>query len=267
MCAKLPFDSWRIRHDRVKMHIQSLGIESGLIVDMEPFGLFSHLIPSSAFSEFGHLFHQRERQGLVPDLLMTSPADHGPQATQLCELKLISTGVTYYQTGSGERSVETRAKQLPKLYRDKARNIEHLYCGAVEGQTGRVQQKLEQFGDLQCFVVGQFGEASLDLHSYLKKCVTAKSRKMANVLGRPPSEFKESQILQYVWYSLSVRAVHAQSPCLLSHLGHTGDKARDAAMLRDAARSCEERVRQDVRAHFESSGRGRHLKRVGHLIL
>ena len=134
MCATLPFDSWRLRHDKVKMEIQSIGLDSGLIVDAEPFGLFSHLIPSSAFSENGHLFYNRERQGLVPDFLITSLSAHGPQASQLSKLKMISAGVSYYKSGSGERSVDLRAKQLPKLYRDKAKNIDNNYCGSAEGQ-------------------------------------------------------------------------------------------------------------------------------------
>ena len=95
MCATLPFDSWRTRHDTVKMEIQSIGIDSGIIVDTEPFGLFSHLIPAAAYSENGHLFYHRERQGLVPDFLMTIPTDHGPQASQLCELNLLSAGATW----------------------------------------------------------------------------------------------------------------------------------------------------------------------------
>ena len=176
MCAKLPFDTWRIRHDSVKMMIQSLGIESGLIVDTEPFGLFSHLIPASAYSENGHLFHHRERQGLVPDFLVTSPPDHGQQSSFLCELKMISAGLTYYQSRSGDRSVEIRAKQLPKLYRDKAKNIDKTYCRVQPNQKGPVERRLEQFGDISCFVIGQFSEASPDLHSFISKCASSKSK-------------------------------------------------------------------------------------------
>ena len=40
----LPFGSLQTIHDTVIMEIQSIGINSGLIGDTEPFGLFSHLI-------------------------------------------------------------------------------------------------------------------------------------------------------------------------------------------------------------------------------
>ena len=201
--------------------IQSLGIESGLIVDTEPFGLFSHLIPASAYSENGHLFHHRERQGLVPDFLVTSPPDHGQQSSFLCELKLISMGLIYYQSQSGDRSVEIRAKQLPKLYRDKAKNIDKTYCRVQPNQKGPVERRLEQFGDICCFVIGQFSEASPDLHSFISKCASSKSKRMANVLGRPPSAFEESQILQQLRRRLSVCATRAQASCMLARLGHT----------------------------------------------
>ena len=76
MCTTLPFDYWLIRQDKVKMEIQSLGLEYGLLVDTEPFGLFSHLIPSSAYVENGHLHHYCVHQGLVPDFLVSRLSGH-----------------------------------------------------------------------------------------------------------------------------------------------------------------------------------------------
>ena len=160
---------------------------------------------------------------LIPNFLITCPTDNGPQAAQLCELKLISAGATYYKSGSGDRWVDVRARQLPKLYKDKAKNIDRLYCGAREGQRGPIEKRLEEFGDLSCFVVGQFCEVSPDLHNFLKKCAVEKSRRLANVLGRPPSAFEESQVLQQLRWRLSVCSIRAQSSCLLSRLGHTGE--------------------------------------------
>ena len=181
------------------MEIQSLCTESGLFIDIEPFGLFSHLIPAAAYLETGHLHHHRERQGLLPDFLIASPSDHGHQAAQLCELKLISAGATYYKSGSGDRSVDVRARQLPRLYQDKAKNIDRNYCGNAEGQVGPVQRRLEQFGDLAGFVIGQFGEGSHDLHQYLIKCAdSAVSPNAWLMLQEGPS-----QILKGVSYSSS----------------------------------------------------------------
>ena len=85
MCATLPFDSWRVRHDRIKFELHSLAIDAGVIVDSEPYSLFSHLIPASAQDPTSQLHYKRERQGLIPDLSLSFPSDPGSM-THLAEL-------------------------------------------------------------------------------------------------------------------------------------------------------------------------------------
>ena len=65
MCATLPFDSWRVRHDKIKSEIRSIGYDSGVNIDAEPYGLFSAHIPAAAVAENGHLHHK-----LLLNLLM-----------------------------------------------------------------------------------------------------------------------------------------------------------------------------------------------------
>ena len=55
MCAKLPFDSWRIRHDTCKLSIVETAIKSRVECEAEVFGLFRDLIPSEVFEENGQL--------------------------------------------------------------------------------------------------------------------------------------------------------------------------------------------------------------------
>ena len=98
MCAQLPFDTWRVRHDRVKFLLHTLAMEAGVIVDSEPYGLFSHLIPSAAQSAGGHLHHKRERQGLIPDLMLSFPSENGNTSAHLAELKILSAGATFYHS-------------------------------------------------------------------------------------------------------------------------------------------------------------------------
>ena len=81
------------------------------------------------------------------------------------------------------------------------------------------------------------------------------------------TQILKSQILQYLRRRLSVCSLRAQASCLLSRLGHMGEGSKDAATRRDIAKSMEERARQDIRAHWESSVRGRHITRVGHLVI
>ena len=93
MCATLPFDSWRVRHDIVKSELRAIGYDSGVNVDPEPYGLFSPHIPATALANTGHLHHLRERQGLVPDLLIGFP-NTVDNTDFLGEIKLISAGIS-----------------------------------------------------------------------------------------------------------------------------------------------------------------------------
>ena len=71
---------------------------------------------------------------------MTVPTEHGPQASQLCELKLLSTGATWHH--AADKTVEFRARQLPRSYIDKAKNIDKVCCRTGDGQVGPIQQTL-----------------------------------------------------------------------------------------------------------------------------
>ena len=97
--------------------------------------------------------------------------------------------------------MDGRARQLPRIYQDKAKNIDHVYCGTTEGQVGPVQRRLEQFGELAGFVIGQFCEGSHDLHQYLIKCANEKTKHQARASGLAVSDFKRSQILQLLFGS------------------------------------------------------------------
>ena len=192
-------------------------------------------------------------------------ANFGPQAAHLAELKLLSAGATWYH--SGDKTVDVRARQLPRIYKEKAKVIDKTYCGTVEGQIGVVERRLEEFGTLAGFVVGQLGEASQDLHLFLKKCAKEKATKVANMTGHPLSISCESQILQQMRRRLSVCSIRAQSACLLSRLGHTGEGAKSAADRRIAVRVREELLKQDFRNHWEAHLRGRQPIQFGRLHL
>ena len=75
----------------------------------------------------------------MPDLLITFPTEHGPTSGQLAEIKSLSAGDTWYQ--SKRKTVDERAKGLPKLYLDKAKNIDRKYCGTPVDQEGPLEQR------------------------------------------------------------------------------------------------------------------------------
>ena len=261
MCATLPCDSWRVRHDKLKSEIRAIGHEAGVSVDPEPFGLFSPFVPAAALEVNGHLQHLRERQGLIPDLLVNFPHDHSPSSSFLCELKSLSAGKTWYH--GHRKSVDVRASKLEKEYKDKARHIDQLYSGTTEDPVGPVQQKLESYGRLFGLVVGQLSECSQDLHDLLVRFADEKAANSSCYQGIALSISQKSMILQQYRRRLSVCAIRAQLACLLSRLGHFSENARHAAQRRAQCMSREEASRVDLRIHFQAHVRGRRLHHVG----
>ena len=111
---------------------------------------------------FEDLHSIRARQAIIPDLLIIFPVEHGPSSNQLAEIKVLNAGKTWYS--SNEKAVDKKAKQVPKLYLDKAKKIDRKYLNKEENQIGLLQRRLQSYGQLQSLVVGQYGEVSQDLH-------------------------------------------------------------------------------------------------------
>ena len=68
MCAHLPGDSWRWRHDEIKLCIVNMCNESKVRAEAEVFGRFRDLLPPHLFEQGGDLQFGRQRAGLTPDL-------------------------------------------------------------------------------------------------------------------------------------------------------------------------------------------------------
>merc|ERR1711940_418399 len=77
MCAHLPGDSWRWRHDAVKLCIINICNDNKIRADAEVFGLFRDLIPPEVFQAGGELQYGQQRVGLTPDLLLRIPTPDG----------------------------------------------------------------------------------------------------------------------------------------------------------------------------------------------
>ena len=98
MCARLPGDTWRIKHDLVKLALSNFCHEARLVVDVEVFGLFSHLIPTLATSADGSLSRIRERQALIPDFNLHLQNPSGLPTETLADVKGINAGLTWYKS-------------------------------------------------------------------------------------------------------------------------------------------------------------------------
>ena len=115
-CRDIPDDSWRHRHDTVKLALVAEMLASKVTHDCEVYGLFADLLPAAAQGEGEALQWGRARQGLVPDFRIHLPTPEGP-TDHLAELKVIGAGATWYPRGVEGRRSDRRAEGLNRLYR------------------------------------------------------------------------------------------------------------------------------------------------------
>ena len=127
-----------------------------------------------------------------------------------------------------------------------------------------MQQRLESLGELQCLVVGRFGEGSTDLHVLLKRLAEARANNVARAMGRPTSVSEAGMILAQYRRVLACTFVRAQASCLLARLGHMDEGARQAATRRQVTLREEDLSRREAQAFFQANVRGRG-PRVGRL--
>ena len=117
-CTDIYGDTYRTRHDRIKQHVMSEAMLSGVFVDCEVYGQFSDLLPASLMEEGGELQWGRARQGKVPDYKFLLNTPNGPESS-LAELKIISAGKSRYPRGVIGKGTDRRAALIPKEYETK----------------------------------------------------------------------------------------------------------------------------------------------------
>ena len=148
MCAALPGDSWRWRHDTVKLCLMNICNDAKIRCDAEVFGLFRDLIPPELTVEGGELQYGRQRIGLTPDLLLRIPSPDG-LSDCLGEIKCLSAGVTRYSPGKTEKQTDRRARELPATYRRPLERLDRRYHGTQPGETGPLDTRLQGYNELQ----------------------------------------------------------------------------------------------------------------------
>ena len=122
--------------------------------------MFSGLLTQRGLSR---IKEDRDRQGLVPDFKITLKIAGQPVPT-LHELKNNSSSRSRYKVTLKQKGVDKRAEKLSEEYLQKARDADVLYGGAIEGELGKVDQKLLSFPRVVGLVFGNWGEASEVMH-------------------------------------------------------------------------------------------------------
>ena len=158
-------DDWRKHHANMKMMLSRMLRWARMPFQCEVFNMFAHLIPQEGLSR---MERGRKRQGLVPDFLLELDGERGQKKDELAELKVICCCPSRYKMIPPPppphrefiKAVDRRARVLTEEYVKKVKKVDRVYGGAAEDTVGRVQRKLEGFGDVRGLVFSAFGEAS-----------------------------------------------------------------------------------------------------------
>ena len=255
MCAILPGDSWRERHDCLKLCLMNLCNEAKIPADAEVFGLFRHLIPAELSAEGGELEYCRQRVGLTPDLRLRIQTPEG-KCDRLGEIKMMSAGVTRYPSGKTVKQTDRRASQLPGSYRRPLEKLDRRYHQTLPGQTGPLVERLQSFGELQCYVAGAWSEGSRHLHELIQTCAESKVAFLCRSTGRQEKEGLLGTLVSQYRRMISTCCVRAQAMCMLGRVGVISGAARAAAKRREGAVRLERQLRQEQRAVWMASIHG-----------
>ena len=268
MCAHLVGDSWRWRHDEIKLCIVNMCNESKVRAEAEVFGRFRDLLPPHLFQEGGDLQFRRQRVGLTPDLLLRIPTPDGV-GDRLGEIKVMSAGVSRYPSGRTEKQADRRARELPGTYRRPLERLDQQVRGTAPGETGALVARLQSFGDLMCLVAGAWGDCSKDLHNLVQICAESKVEHICRSTGRPELEGQLSVIVSQYRRLLSTCIVRAHAQCLISRIGVISPQAREAARRREVAGRVERQLKEERRANWMASLRGPGSARGGrcHMLM
>ena len=164
--ATLPGPHMKTGHDQLKSTLNSLYKYSGLLSEVEPYGVFGDLIPQNPLNR---IQARQARDPLTPDLRVDLPNETGNAARTYIELKTVS-GLTKWYRNPRVRAVERRVTEISQEYIKNAKAADLKYFGVEQGP---VSMRLASM-PLTGMAFGMFGEASKSIHDTIQ--VMAESR-------------------------------------------------------------------------------------------
>ena len=205
----LPGGHWTDRHNAVEQELAALCQYAGVSAEVEPYGLFSHLLPQQALQQ------ERQRQVLRPDLRLEvppvkakaapamllqtasqggvappAPAPNHLTGSLIAKIKICGKGAsnlyskgskTIHREGRSTRAVDKRARGIQGDYEKKAPAMD-LEMGLV-GE-GPCQRRLAEFPPVLQLCFGALGEASQDVHNLVAVLAACRVRTL-NMQGVP----------------------------------------------------------------------------------
>ena len=165
------------------------------------------------------------------------------------------------------RAVQRRANGLTGHYMGKAIGVDQNYGGVRPGDVGRVQRKLETFGEVRGLVFGAFGEVSEGVHELIQVVAQSRLRAVGLQRGRVCEKGELGVLVGRIRKQLSVAAVKTQADCLITRLGNVGEGAGAAGKRRGNVIRWERRWEKEMQAEMVCERQGRRILRRGQIML
>ena len=140
--------------------------------------------------------------------------------------------------------------------------MDRQYGGAVEGEVGRVERKLLEYGEVKGLVVGAFGEVSEGLNDLVQTLALSRIRTVGLQKGREYDKGEMGVQVGRIRKILSVAAVKSQAGCLLSRLGCVGEGCVEAGRRRAKVVRWERRWQKEMEKEMERESVGLRRGRV-----
>ena len=180
-------------HDDLKNTMNSLFKYSGILSEVEPYGVFADLVPQQPLNRAEGF---RAAQTIIPDLRAELPDAAAGTRRSYLEVKTVSGFTRWYNPVAGERAVERRVLAIEQEYRRAAKAADLKY---YQTEAGPITQRLNQISPIVGAAFGRFGEASESVHKLVDVMTTARVESQARAWRRgedveQPNESQEKPI-------------------------------------------------------------------------
>ena len=138
MNATLPGNHMTRGHNIMKNTLNSLFKYCGILSEVEPYGVFSDLVPQQPLNRLNAF---RAAQTIIPDIRAELPDETGGTRREYLEVKTVSGLTKWYLPVRGERAVERRVLAINREYKTAAATADQRYYGT---ETGPISQRLSQ---------------------------------------------------------------------------------------------------------------------------
>ena len=157
-------------HNIMKNTLNSLFEYCGINSEVEPYGVFSDLVPQQPLNR-AEAF--RAAQTIIPDIRAELPDELGGTSRKYLEVKTVSGLSRWYLPVRGDRAVERRTLAIDQEYKNAASAADQKYYNT---NNGPISQRLNTIS-LIGVSFGRFGEASDTVHKLVSTMAEARCLK------------------------------------------------------------------------------------------